>query len=98
MFYSIRIVLYHARGLRRLPGIVVSRSRGSGPITFALTGHLCSVIAESCDVRRRSWGATPGRPHWEQAAVTTDQITFGLNPCAAARLALMIAKSVILPT
>jgi hypothetical protein len=30
-------------------------------------------------VRRKSWGATPSRPHFEHPAVTTPQMTLGLK-------------------
>ena len=29
--------------------------------------------------------AIPDKPHWQQPVVTTDQITFGLNPFGATR-------------
>lgn len=67
---------------------------------FLAAGYESVEIAEErrrgwvCAIGASRWGATPGRPHWEQAVVTTDQITFGLNPCAAARPALLIARKI----
>jgi hypothetical protein len=47
-------------------------------------------MAQTGTVRRGSWGATLSRSHCEHSALTTPQMTFGLNPFSPIRWALLM--------